>query len=290
MKAPPFAYAAPETFEEAVTLKADAGDDALVLAGGQSLIPLLALRLASPALIVDLNRIESLGSIRREDGWVSLGAMTRHRDVEDAAELGALIPILSDALPLIGHRAIRNRGTVGGSIAHADPAAEWPGLALALDATVEAAGRRGTRSIAAEDFFLAPFTNALEPDELVREIRFRVPGPGFGSAFVEHSRRYGDFALAGAAAVVEVGRDGMVSTARISLIGVGGTAVRARDGEHPLEGGSLGDPEIEAAAAACRAAVDPPSGVQGSSEYRRHLVGVLVVRALRLARDRARTA
>lgn len=290
MKPAPFAYAAPETFEEALTLKADAGDDALALAGGQSLIPLLALRLASPALVIDLNRIDGLASIRREDGWLGVGAMTRHRDVEDAAELGERIPILSDALPLIGHRAIRNRGTVGGSIAHADPAAEWPGLALALDATVEVAGPRGTRSIAAEDFFLAPFTNALEPDELVREIRFRLPGPGSGSAFVEHSRRYGDFALVGVAAVVEVGTDGVVSTARISLIGVGGAAVRVRDGEHALEGGSLSDPEIEAAAAACRAAVDPPSGVHGSSGYRRHLVGVLVGRALRLARGRARAA
>ncbi|HLA93647.1 MAG TPA: FAD binding domain-containing protein, partial [Actinomycetota bacterium] len=123
--------------EEAVALKAEAGDDALVLAGGQSLIPLLALRLASPALLVDLNRIEGLASIRREDGWLSVGAMTRHRDVEEVGDLGEEIPILVDAVPLIGHRAIRNRGTVGGSIAHADPAAEWPGLALALDATVE---------------------------------------------------------------------------------------------------------------------------------------------------------
>jgi len=276
--------------EEAVALKAEAGDDALVLAGGQSLIPLLALRLASPALLVDLNRIEGLASIRREDGWLSVGAMTRHRDVEEVGDLGEEIPILVDAVPLIGHRAIRNRGTVGGSIAHADPAAEWPGLALALDATVEAVGSRGTRSIAAEEFFLAPFTNALEPDELVREIRFRVPGPGSGTAFVEHSRRHGDFALVGAAAVVHVGTDGKVSSARISLIGIGGTAVRAPDGERVLEGGSLTDADVEAAAAACRATVDPPSSVHGSSAYRRHLVGVMVGRALRLARDRARAA
>ena len=276
--------------EEAVALKAEAGDDALVLAGGQSLIPLLALRLASPALLVDLNRIEGMASIRREDGWLRVGAMTRHREVEEVGGLGEEIPILVDAVPLIGHRAIRNRGTVGGSIAHADPAAEWPGLALALDATVEAVGSRGTRSIAAEEFFLAPFTNALEPDELVREIRFRVPGPGSGTAFVEHSRRHGDFALVGAAAVVHVANDGKVSSARISLIGIGGTAVRAPDGERVLEGGSLTDADVEAAAAACLATVDPPSSVHGSSAYRRHLVGVMVGRALRLARDRARAA
>jgi len=276
--------------EEAVALKAEAGDDALVLAGGQSLIPLLALRLASPALLVDLNRIEGMASIRREDGWLRVGAMTRHREVEEVGGLGEEVPILVDAVPLIGHRAIRNRGTVGGSIAHADPAAEWPGLALALDATVEAVGSRGTRSIAAEEFFLAPFTNALEPDELVREIRFRVPGPGSGTAFVEHSRRHGDFALVGAAAVVHVANDGKVSSARISLIGIGGTAVRAPDGERVLEGGSLTDADVEAAAAACLATVDPPSSVHGSSAYRRHLVGVMVGRALRLARDRARAA
>jgi carbon-monoxide dehydrogenase medium subunit len=261
-----------------------------VLAGGQSLIPLLALRLASPTLLVDLNRIEGLATIRREESWLSVGAMTRHRDVEEAGELGEQVLIFSDALPLIGHRAIRNRGTVGGSIAHADPAAEWPGLALALDATVEAVGPRGARSIAAEDFFLAPFTNALEPDELVREIRFRLPGPGSGTAFVEHSRRHGDFALVGAAAVVRVGTDGTVSSARISLIGIGGTAVRAPEGERVLEGGSLSDADVEAAAAACRATVDPPRSVHGSSAYSRHLVGVLVGRALRLARDRTGAA
>ena len=288
MKPAPFAYAAPETLEEALTLKAGGGDEALALAGGQSLVPLLALRLASPALLVDLNRIEELASVRRENGWLAVGAMTRHRDVEDAGDLDGLAPILADALPLIGHRAVRNRGTVGGSIAHADPAGEWPGLALALDATIEAVGPRRTRSIDAEGFFLAPFTNALQPDELVREVRFRLPGPGAGSAFVEHSRRHGDFALAGAAAVVHIGTDGTVSSARISLVGVGGTAVRARDGERAVEGGSLTDAEIEASAAACRAALDPPSSVHASSAFRRHLVGVLAGRALRLARDRAR--
>jgi carbon-monoxide dehydrogenase medium subunit len=290
VKPAPFAYAAPETLEEAVTLKAAEGEEALVLAGGQSLIPLLALRLASPTLLVDLNRVDGLASIRHEGGWLNLGAMTRHRDVEEAGALGGQAPILADALPLIGHRAIRNRGTVGGSIAHADPAAEWPGLALALDATIEAIGPRGSRSITAEDFFLAPFTNALQADELVHEIRFRLPGPDSGSAFVEQSRRHGDFALVGAAAVIDFGADGRVMGARVSLIGVGGTAIRARAVEQALEGGSLSGADIEAAAAACRAAVDPPSSVHASSAYRRHLVGVLVGRALRLARERARAA
>lgn len=287
MKPPPFAYASPETFEEAVALKAEHGEDALALAGGQSLIPLLALRLASPAMLIDLNQVDELAYVRREDGRLAVGAMARHRDVEDAADLRGAAPILSDALPAIGHRAIRNRGTVGGSIAHADPAAEWPAVALALDATLEAVGPRGSRTIDAGAFFLAPFTNALEPDELVREVRFSLPGPGTGSAFVEHARRHGDFALAGVAAVVVV-REDAVASARIALLGVGGTPVRVAEGEAALAGASPDDDEaIAAAADACRRAVDPPSSVHASSAYRRHLVGVLVERAVRSAAERA---
>lgn len=290
MKPPPFAYAAPGTLEEAVSLKAEHGDEALVLAGGQSLIPLLALRLASPSLLVDLNRVDELEYLREERGWLLVGAMARHRAVERSAELLERLPILADALPLIGHRAIRNRGTVGGSIAHADPAAEWPAIALVLDAAVEATGPRGSRTMDAREFFLAPFTNALEPNEILRELRFRLPERGVGSAFVEHARRYGDFALAGAAALLALDRDGRVSTARIALLGVGGMPVRATEAERQLEGQALTDERIGAAAATCREAALPPSDVHGSSTYRRHLVGVLVGRALRLAGERARTA
>jgi carbon-monoxide dehydrogenase medium subunit len=290
VKPAPFSYAAPETLEEAVALKASEGDEALALAGGQSLVPLLALRLASPALLVDLNRIDRLASIRRDDRHLALGAMTRHRDVEASSDLGGASAILADAVPAIGHRAIRNRGTVGGSIAHADPSAEWPALALALDATIEVLGPGGGRSIGAEEFFVAPFTTALGPDELVIETRFSLPGPGSGSAFVEHARRHGDFALVGAATVVHASADGTVAAARIALIGVGGTPIRVREAERALEGGPLGDADLEAASAAARAAVDPPSSVHASSAYRRHLVGVLVARGLRLARDRARAA
>jgi carbon-monoxide dehydrogenase medium subunit len=289
VKPPPFAYAAPETLGEVVALKAEHGEEAVLLAGGQSLVPLLALRLASPSLLIDLNRVRELEYVREEKGWLAVGAMARHRAVE-TSELSDPLPLLRDALPLVGHRAIRNRGTVGGSIAHADPAAEWPALALALDATVEAVGPRGARSIEAGDFFLTYLTNALEPDEVVREVRFRMPEKRVGSAFVEHARRYGDFALAGAAAVLAFDRKGRVSAARLALLGMGGTPIRAGEAEAGLQGDEATDERIAAAAAACREVVDPAEDIHGSVDYRRHLAGVLTGRALRLARERARMA
>ncbi len=290
MKLPRFDYVTPRTFEEAVSLKAEHGDEAILLAGGQSLIPLLALRFASPSVLLDLNRVDELAYLREDEGSVNVGAMTRQSVVEESAGLLERLPVLADALPLIGHRTIRNRGTVGGSVAHADPAAEWPALALALGATMEVTGPNGTRTLEAVEFFHGPMTNALEPDEVLREVRFRLPEPGTGSAFVEHARRYGDFALAGTATVIGIDRDGLVSTARIALLGVGGTPVRATEAERQLEGQPLNDASIGAAAATCRETAQPPSDIHGSSEYRRHLVGVLVGRALRLAGARARIA
>jgi aerobic carbon-monoxide dehydrogenase medium subunit len=288
VKPPPFAYEAPRTIDEVVARKAAEGDDAVILAGGQSLIPLLALRLADPAMLIDLDRIEGLSYVRMEDDRLAIGAMARHRDVEEDVETARRFPIVADAVPLIGHRAIRNRGTVGGSVSHADPAAEWPAIAVALGASVEAVGPRGARSIAAEDFFLGPFTNGLEPDEIVREIR--LPVPVGGSGFVEHSRRHGDFALAGVGAVVELDTGGTVVSTRIVLVGVGGTPVRAIEAERAIVGERLTDDRMLEAAEATRAAVEPPSSVHASSDYRRHLVGVLVGRALRIACDRARAA
>jgi len=290
VKLPRFEYVSPGSFEEAVSLKAEHGDEALLLAGGQSLIPLLALRFASPSVLVDLNRVDELAYLRQDEGSVHVGAMARQSAVEGSVGLLERLPVLADALPLIGHRTIRNRGTVGGSIAHADPAAEWPALALALGATMEVTGPNGTRTLEAVEFFHGPMTNALEADEVLREVRFRLPEPGTGSAFVEHARRYGDFALAGAATMIGIDRDGLVSTARIALLGVGGTPVRATEAERHLEGQPLNDASIAAAAATCRETAQPPSDIHGSSEYRHHLVGVLVGRALRLAGARARIA
>jgi carbon-monoxide dehydrogenase medium subunit len=290
MKPAPFGYARPGTLDEAVALKAEHGEDALVLAGGQSLVPLLALRLASPSLLIDVNELDDLAYVREEEGWLRIGATARHRDVEESVDLARRAGLPAEAAPLIGHRAIRNRGTVVGSIAHADPAAEWPAVALALDATVEAVGPSGPRSVAADEFFLAPFTSALGPDEIVREVRFRMPGPGAGTAFEEHARRHGDFALVGVAAVVVLGEDGVVSVARIALAGVGGTPARAVEAERELEGGPLTVARVRAAAEACARGIDPPGDVHASSAYRRHLVGVLVGRCLRRAGERARAA
>jgi aerobic carbon-monoxide dehydrogenase medium subunit len=290
MKLPPFAYAAPETLEEAVALKAAHGDDALLLAGGQSLVPLLALRLANPSLVVDLNHVTELEYIREERGWLLLGAMTRHRAVERSTALRERLPILADALPLIGHRAIRNRGTVGGSIAHADPAAEWPALALALDGAMVVTGHRGVRNIDAGDFFQGLFSTALEPDEILQEVRIRLPESAAGTAFVEFARRHGDFGLAGVAAALSFDAEERVSTARIALLGVGGTPVRATEAERQLEGQALTEEGMRAAAATCREVVQPPSDVHGSAAYRLHLLGVLIRRTLLLAKERARKA
>jgi carbon-monoxide dehydrogenase medium subunit len=291
MKLPAFAYAAPETLEEALALKAAHGEEALFLAGGQSLVPLLALRLASPALLVDLNRVVELEYIREEQGWVHIGAMTRHCAVEQTTELCERLPLLTDALPLIGHRAIRNRGTVGGTVAHADPAGEWPTLALALDGMMVINGPRGARTVGADGFFEGPFSTALAPDEILQEIRVRLPQGAVGTAFIEFARRHGDFGLAGVAAVLAVDADERVSSARIALLGVGGTPARAKDAERALEGRALTQESMRAAAAACREAVQPPTDVHGSAAYRRHLLGVLVGRTLGLAGERAsRTA
>jgi carbon-monoxide dehydrogenase medium subunit len=290
VKPPPFEYVAPETLEEAVARKADGGDEALVLAGGQSLIPLLSLRLASPSLLVDLGRIADLSYVRADEGSLAIGAMTRHREVERRGDLDGPLGLLEDAIPFIGHPAIRNRGTVGGSVAHADPAAEWPALAMALDATVEAVGPAGARNIDAADFFVGPFTNALHPDEIVREVRLRPPGRGAGSAFVEQGRRHGDFALVGVAAVLEADADARVSRAAIALVGVGGGPVRAASAEAALTGGRLTEDAIAAGAALAEEDVDPPSSVHASAAYRRHLVRVLVTRAVRIAGQRAGVA
>lgn len=286
MKPPPFEYHAPRSVEEAVALKGRYGEDAVILAGGQSLIPLLALRLASPSVVIDLGRVPGLDHVRDEDGWVALGAMVRHRTVEHLPRLSSRLPAVADAVPLIGHPAIRNRGTVGGSMAHADPAAEWPTLALALDATIEATGTGGPRHIDASAFFVTYLTNALAPDEVVTEVRLRMPGHRVGSAFVEQSRRHGDFALVGVAAVLALDEDGIVSDARVVVMGVGAIPARIDDAEAALRGRPSTDDHLREAGRLCREAIDPPGDIHGSPEYRKHIVGVVARRALFLARDR----
>ena len=230
MKPPPFAYFAPTSVQEAAQLLAEHGDDAKVLAGGQSLIPLLSLRLARPAVLVDLNGVDELSFIDA-NGSTTIGAMTRHRTVERSAVVAVNVPLLAAAVPYIGHAAIRTRGTVGGSLSHADPAAELPAVALALDATfVARSAKGGEREIAAVDFFAGYFTTALEPDEVLTSIRFPNAAPGTGVSVQEMARRHGDFAMV--AAAVSLAPDG---DARIALINVGDRPVRATEAEAALQ-------------------------------------------------------
>jgi carbon-monoxide dehydrogenase medium subunit len=279
---------APEALEEAIGLLAEYGDEAKLIAGGQSLVPLLAFRLAAPAVLVDLNRIAELDYHRVEGDTLVLGALTRHRAVEEMPGLRDRCAVLADGVGLIGHVAIRNRGTVGGSLAHSDPAAEWPAMALALAGMIEAIGPDGVRTIPATDFFVSHFTTTLEPVELVREVRLSLPGRRAGSSFVELARRHGDFALAGVGAILQAGPDGTLADARVVLIGVREVPVRSQRAAAVLVGARPTDEAFAAAAEAIDEEIQPGSDFHGSSEYKRHLAKILVRRALALARARGK--
>jgi len=286
MKLPPFEHHLAGSVEEVVGLLAEWGDEAKVLAGGQSLVPLLSFRLARPAHLIDINAISELSYIRDGTG-LEIGAMVRHREAERSVVVGAEAPLVAAALRFVGHTAIRNRGTVGGSLAHADPAAELPTVLTALHGQVVAQSRRGTRVIAAESFLQGFLTTTLEPDELLIATRF-PPLPALtGWAFNEFSRRSGDFAICGAATVVGLGPDGRVRDATLVFSGVGGTPVRAVEAERTMVG-EIPSPELWATAAEKAAAdIDPPSDLHGSAAYRRQLARVLARRSLHEAYDRA---
>jgi aerobic carbon-monoxide dehydrogenase medium subunit len=292
VKPPPFDYTAPDTLEEALTLLGEIGDDARPLAGGQSLIPLLSLRLARPSHLIDLARVASMKAVAATDDDLAIGAMVRERQVEGDERVRRLAPLLADALPLIGHPAIRSRGTIGGSLSHADPAAELPAVALVLEAELVAESRpRGRRAIPAADFFTGFFTTALEPDELLTSVRIPATAPGTGWAIEEVARRHGDFAVVGAAAMVRLDGDtGRVGEARLALAGVSDTPVRLREVEQMLAGTESTDEAFADAAAQAAAHLSPPADVHGSPAYRRHIAGVLARRTLTLAAQRAKEA
>jgi carbon-monoxide dehydrogenase medium subunit len=285
VKAARFDYLAASTLDEAVSVLGERGDAAKILAGGQSLVPLLVMRLAKPELLVDINAIPGLDGIRFEDGVLRLGALARQSAVERDPAVGEHFPLITEAVATIGHVAIRNRGTVGGSIVHADPAAEWPALLLALDGEVDVVGPRGARTVGADAFFVSVMTTALDPDEIVREVRLRLPQGAVGTSFVELARRHGDFAIVGVAAVLGV-QNGLVTHCRLALSGVGDTAVRARAAESTLLGGPADDAAFDAAGRAAGAEIDPPGDIHGSAAYRRTVASVLVRRALMAARER----
>ena len=281
MKPPPFDWYAPRSLEEAAALLTEHGDDAKLLAGGQSLIPLLSLRLARPAVLVDLNGVAELTGIDAGATTTTVGAMTRHRTLERSADIARTVPLLAAAAPYIGHVAIRSRGTVGGSLSHADPAAELPAVALALDAIFTARSTKGEREITAADFFAGYFTTALEPDEVLTGIRFPNAAPGTGVSVQEMARRHGDFAMVAVAASVTNGGD-----TRIALINVADRPVRATEAEAAHRGGA----SIDEVAALATKDLSPVSDLHASSAYRTSVAAVLVRRALTEATARARSA
>ena len=280
MKPPPFRYYAPGTAAEAVALLREHGPEAKVLAGGQSLLPMMKLRLARPPVLVDINRARELEYLRERDGGLAFGALARLYQLQSEA-VRARCPILAETARHIAHAAIRHRGTVCGSLAHADPAAELPVLALALEAELTAVGPDGARrQIPAGEFFLSYFTTSLSSDELLAEARFPFLAPGVGWAFKELSRRPGDFALAAAAVLLTRKEDGTVAGARIALGAVAERAIRCPEAEAELEGKPGGPALFQRAARAAAAPLDPPSDVHGDGAFRRHLAQVLVERAL----------
>jgi carbon-monoxide dehydrogenase medium subunit len=289
MKPPAFGYHAPRSVAAALDLLREHGPEAKVLAGGQSLVPMMKLRLARPPVLVDLNRIRELDYVREEDGHLAFGALARLRELESPL-VRDRCPILAEAARHIAHPAIRNRGTVCGSLAHADPAAELPVVARALDAELRAVGPGGTRSIPARDFFVSFFTTSLEPGEVLVEARFPLPPAGAGATFLELSRRAGDFALVAVAALVTRGDGGTVADARIALGAVAEQPVRCDAAEAGLRGQPGGVAAFRQAAAAATRPLDPPSDLHGSSAYRKQVAEVLVGRALGQAWDRARPA
>jgi aerobic carbon-monoxide dehydrogenase medium subunit len=284
MKPTRFHYHAPTTLAEAVGLLSEHGDEAKVLAGGQSLVPMLSLRLASFGHLIDLNKVTGVSDIERSNGHLRIGAMTRQAVAEYSTDVATHSPLVARALPHIGHFQIRNRGTIGGSIAHADPASELPAVALALDAVIEATGSSGTRRLAAEDFFVSTWETTLADNEILSAVEFPVWTGRCGWAVEEISRRHGDFALVGTTVGVQV-TDGAVTRAGIALFGVAGTPVRAREAEAALLAGA------DAAEAGRVAAneLHPSDDIHASGSYRKQVAAVVVRRAILKAMQEAQS-
>jgi len=289
VKPPVFDYHAPATLEEAVALLARYGGDAKVLAGGQSLMPLLNFRLTRPAALVDLNRISALAYVREDDGRVRLGAMTRQRTIEFSPVVRQRLPLLAEATALVGHLPIRTRGTIGGSLAHADPSAEYPAVLTALEGRVTVRGPRGERVVRADELFQGPLTTSLASDEILVEVDLPAAPVGAGFAFEELSRRHGDFAIVGIACSL-VGDASRCTAARIAVAGAGSVPARLRAAEDIVERDGLSEAAIDAAARRAAELVDPHDDLHASAAYRRNLTRVLTGRALRRAAARMQAA
>lgn len=288
MKPASFDYFSPSTLPQALTLMEEYGDEAKALAGGQSLVPMMNMRLVRPRCIIDINRVGELDYIRDNDGGLSIGALTRQRTVENSPLVRSRCPLLFETVPNIANFQIRNRGTVGGSLVHADPAADIPAVVSVLGAELIVASSQGERVIPAEEFFVTYFTTSMEPSELLQEIRFPPWPARRGSAFMKVSRRHGDFALVGIAAHLTLDQIGTCTDAGIAFLGVGGTPVRTPQAEDKLVGSKVEDEIIEQAAGQAMEEIEPESDVHASAEYRRHVTGVLLRRALKIALERAK--
>jgi carbon-monoxide dehydrogenase medium subunit len=279
MKPAPFEYHRPASLAETFDLLDRYGDDGRILAGGQSLVPTLNMRLVTPRAVIDINRLPGLDAIRVTPEGLVIGALARHEAVERSPRVGEHAPLIAAAMPHVGHAAIRTRGTVGGSLALADPAAELPACAVALDATIRVEGRRGRRDVAAADFFRGIYTTALGPGEIVAEIVVPRATSEWRAGFEELARRQGDFALAGLAARVRIA-GGAIAEARLVFFGVGPAPVRARGAEAALAGRSADAAALAAAGHALDADLDPPGDIHGSPALRRHLARVLLSRVI----------
>jgi CO/xanthine dehydrogenase FAD-binding subunit len=288
MKPAPFMYAAPSKLDEAIALLVAHGDTAKLLAGGQSLVPMMNFRLARPEYVIDLNRVAGLDAMTEQDGTLIVGAMTRQRSLERSDLISQRYPLLQEAVQLIGHTAIRNRGTVGGSIAHADPAAELPAVLLAYGGSVTAQGPQGRREIPATELFLTYFTTTLAPEEILTEVRFPQWPQGTGWCFLEESRRHGDFAMVGVTVLLTLDTARRCTRVAVALTGVGGVPHQVTAAADILVGHVPDEARIAAVARAASAGVEPESDIHASAAFRRHLSGVLSRRALHKAVERAR--
>ena len=289
MKPAPFKYIAAQSLEQALALKAEYGDDARFLAGGQSLVPTLNFRLTQPAALIDINPLTMCAGVQRaQSGRLRIGALTRYRQLERDPATARDLPLMREALPHIAHPQIRNRGTIGGNLAHADPASEMPAVVLALAGKLRAQSRRGERWIAASDFFVGALATALEVDEMLVEVELPGVQPRSGDCFMEVARRRGDFALVGVACAVQLDENDRCVAARIALCNAGDTPILAEDAGASLAGELINSSAVDQAVDLVQRAIDPGGSVHASKEFQRHLAGVLTKRALTKANERAR--
>jgi carbon-monoxide dehydrogenase medium subunit len=290
MKPAPFRYVPAASLDEALALKAEHGDEAKFLAGGQSLIPAMNFRMAQPAVLIDINPLSALDYVRQDGDAIRIGALTRYRTLQRDAAIAGQVALMAEALPEVAHAAIRNRGTLGGNLSHADPASELPAVVLALGGTLHARSKKGARKIAAKDFFTAALTTSLASDELLTEIELPVLPPRSGTCFLEVARRRGDYAMMGVACAVTLDTNGACSDARLAYCNAGETAMLARKAAQALKGQRVADGSARAAAETAKDEIRPFGSVHASADYQRHLAGVLTRRALLAASERAARA